>query len=146
MTQTNTALAPEAPVVDLPEISFPSGLPGFPDSRRFALVRWGADPAFSVLVDLERPDTRFLVVPPDVFYPGYEAVLDDLTCALLELADAGQALLLVIVNLSDPTAPTANLLGPIVINIANRRGVQAVLSDVAYAARTPIPLAQPSED
>lgn len=139
VTQTNTALVAEAPVIDLPEITFPAGLPGFPDSHRFALVRWGADPALSLLVDLEAPDVRFLVVPPHVLFPGYQAVLDDLTCALLDLHEAEHALLLVIINLADAAQPTANLLGPIVINIVNRRGVQAVLSDSEYAARTALP-------
>lgn len=142
MTETTAVLPAHPATRDLPEIRFPQGLPGFPDSRRFALVRWGAQPALSVLVDLDLPEIRFLVAPPDVFFAGYTATLDDGTCALLDLHDPAHALLLTIINLADGGVPTANLLGPIVINVGNRTGVQAVLSDSTYAARTPLPGAE----
>src|SRR3712207_6480121 len=42
---------------ELPELEFAAGLPGFPESKRFALTRWAdADGPYRVLVDLDNPD------------------------------------------------------------------------------------------
>lgn len=113
----------------LPELRFPGGLPGFPGEERFALVRWGGDDSpFSLLKSLETPELEFLVVPPNVFFPDYAPDVDDDTVAALGLEGADDALVLVIVSLADaPEDATANLLGPIVINLRSRVGAQAVL-------------------
>ncbi len=125
------------PAAALLELTFRSGLPGFAGPRRFALVRWGGlDGPYSVLVDLDDPDVRFLVVPPAVFFPDYEVELDDATVARLALTDADEALVLVIVTLGDrPQTATANLLGPIVINTRTLEGAQAVLADSPHSTR-----------
>jgi flagellar assembly factor FliW len=122
---------------ELPELTFRSGLPGFPDSRRFALVRWGSDDGpYSVLVDLDAPEIRFLVVPPEVFFPDYSVDLDDATAAKIHLIDPANALILLIVSLGDCVdEATANLLGPIVINTATHEGVQAILADSHHGTR-----------
>lgn len=131
---------PEASGAAAPAVDFPAGLPGFPGARSFTLVRWGASEGpYSVLVDLGDPGVRFLVVPPAVFFPDYAVDLDDAIAAALELDDADDCLLLVIVTLGARAQDaTANLLGPIVINVRNRRGAQAVLSDSGYSTRVPL--------
>ena len=135
--QVETRAADE---VDNPSVSFSSGLPGFPGARRFALVRWGASEGpYSVLVDLADPSVRFLVVPPAAFFPYYTVDLDDVICAALDLDEADDCLLLVIVTLGDRAEDaTANLLGPLVINVRNREGMQAVLADSGYGTRVPL--------
>ncbi len=128
----------KAPV---PELCFPDGLPGFPDSRRFALVEWTRGGPFSVMVDLDHDDVRFLVVPPAVFYADYDIELDDWVTARIGLVEPQDALVLVIVTLDgDVRTATANLLGPLVVNVATRHAVQAVLSDRRYGTRVPLVL------
>ena len=107
---------PVAPV-DVPELSFANGLPGFPGERRFALVRWGAfEGPYSLMVDL-----------------------DDAIAAKVHLERAEDCLLLVIVTLTGrPEEATANLLGPVVINLQTREGTQAVLAESGYSTRTPL--------
>lgn len=124
----------------IPAVAFSSGLPGFPGARSFALVRWGASEGpYSVLVDLDDPAVRFLVVPPAAFFPYYTVDLDDVVVAALELQDADECLLLVIVTLGERAEDaTANLLGPLVINVRNREGMQAVLADTGYGTRVPL--------
>src|SRR6478735_5166089 len=71
---------------DVPELHFPTGLPGFPGERRFGLVRWGAfEGPYSLMVDLDNPDVRFLVMPPYVFFPDYVVDLDDAIAAKVHL-------------------------------------------------------------
>lgn len=125
---------------DVPELVFPTGLPGFPGERRFALVRWGAfEGPYSLMVDLGNPDVRFLVMPPYVFFPDYVVDLDDAIAAKIHLDNAEDCLLLVIVTLgSTSEEATANLLGPVVINLETREGVQAVLAESGYSTRVPL--------
>jgi flagellar assembly factor FliW len=123
---------------DLPELHFASGLPGFPDARRFVLVRLGDELSpFSVLRHLD-DDTgpEFVVTHPGLFFPEYAPEIDDDTAGRLELKSADDALLLVIVTVADPvSASTANLLGPIVVNRNTRAAAQAVLGSSGYATR-----------
>jgi flagellar assembly factor FliW len=125
---------------DVPELLFVSGLPGFPGQRRFALVRWGApDGPYSLMVDLDDSDVRFLVMPPYVFFPDYVVDLDDAIAAKVHLERPEDCLLLVIVTLgTTPADATANLLGPVVINLRTREGVQAVLAESGHSTRVPL--------
>jgi flagellar assembly factor FliW len=134
------AVAPVAAAVDVPELVFASGLPGFPGERRFALVRWGAfEGPYSLMVDLDNPDVRFLVMPPYVFFPDYVVDLEDSIAAKVHLERAEDCLLLVIVTLgSTPEEATANLLGPVVINLKTREGMQAVLAESGHSTRVPL--------
>jgi flagellar assembly factor FliW len=130
----------EATPVDIAELTFRRGLPGFPGQRRFTLVRWGDDDGpYSVLVDLDSPELRFLVAPPAVFFPSYEVELDDATVAALDLQTADEALLLIIISATDRAEnATANLLGPIVVNTRTRHAMQAVLAESGYGTRVPL--------
>jgi flagellar assembly factor FliW len=122
----------------LPELRFASGLPGFPDVRRFVLVRLGDELSpFSVLRSLDDgTDLEFVVTHPGLFFPDYEPEIDDDTAQRLELKSGDDALLLVIVTVADPgAASTANLLGPIVVNRHTRAAAQAVLGNSGYATR-----------
>ena len=127
---------------ELPELHFAGGLPGFPDVRRFVLVRLGDEHSpFSVLRSLDdgpdiAPAVEFVVTHPSLFFPDYEPEIDDDIAARLELKSADDALLLVIVTVADPVAAsTANLLGPIVVNRHTRAAAQAVLGSSGYATR-----------
>jgi len=124
--------------LDLPELHFAGGLPGFPDARRFVLLRLGDETSpFSMLRSLDdEVDLEFVVTHPALFFPDYEPEIDDDTAARLELQSADDALLLVIVTVGDPVAAsTANLLGPIVVNRHTRAAAQAVLGNSGYATR-----------
>ena len=125
---------------DIPELYFRAGLPGFPESRRFALVRWGANEGpYSVLVDLDDTDIRFLVAPPALFFPQYEIELDDRSVGQLALGAPDEALVLMIVTLGEkPEDATANLLGPIVINTSTREGIQVVLPEAGWSTKVPL--------
>src|SRR3974377_798772 len=84
MLETHTA-------TDLVEITFPAGLPGFPNAHRFELSPWGpAGSPFMLLASSDDPDVGFVVVPPWVFYPEYEFELDTASAERLALARAAQ--------------------------------------------------------
>jgi flagellar assembly factor FliW len=123
---------------EIPELHFAAGLPGFPDVRRFVLVRLGDETSpFSMLRSIDDgTDVEFVVTHPGLFFPDYEPEIDDDIANRLSLTSADDALLLVIVTVATPiSASTANLLGPIVVNRHTRAAAQAVLSNSGYATR-----------
>jgi flagellar assembly factor FliW len=122
------------PDADIPEVVFERGLPGFPDAHRFVLMPWGGPGTpFSMMRCLDA-DAEFLVAMPGTFFPDYAPELDDEAAAELAIEGADDALVLVIVKVTDRAdQATANLLGPLVLNRHTRRGIQAVQSE-SYGA------------
>jgi flagellar assembly factor FliW len=112
-----------------PVIEMPAGLPGFPDARRFVLVEWGeAGSPFSLLRSIDHADLEFLVAAPVVLFPDYEVELDDAAVDLLALTRAEDALVLVLITVTDRAEDaTANLLAPIVVNLVTMAATQVVL-------------------
>jgi flagellar assembly factor FliW len=117
-------------VEEIPVIELVEAMPGFPDCTRFALVRLDEDGVLCSLKSVEDPDLRFLVVPPNVFFPDYAPELDDATVEALRIERAEDVLVLVVLNPGDQASTaTANLLAPVVVNTVSRQGTQVVLSE-----------------
>lgn len=121
-------------------LEFPDGLPGFPDARRFTLetLEEGMEP-FRSMRSLDLESLRFVVVPPGDVFENYVIEVPEDDVERLGLHGAEDALVLVIVTVSRP--PTANLLGPVVVNRHTGRARQVVLVGSSYEVRTPLPLA-----
>lgn len=116
-------------VEEIPVIELVEAMPGFPDLTRFALVRLDEEGLLCSLKSVEDPELRFLVVPPNVFFPDYAPELDNTTVEALQIEKAEDVLVLVVVNPGDQaSAATANLLAPVVVNTVNRQGTQVVLT------------------
>lgn len=131
-----TATVPET---DLPEISLVEPMPGFPDARRFTLVELAPGGVLFALRSLDDPALRFLVVPPAPFFPDYAPEIDSATATELELVDADDALVLLLVTPgSSPEHATANLLAPLVVNTRTRSAAQVVLADSSLPLREPL--------
>ena len=126
--------------LELPELTFPKGLPGFGELRRFALVHWGGpDSPYARLQSLEDEDVAFLVAPPEAFFDDYDVLLPDEDAEVLELTESEDALVLVLITVGDKAEEaTANLLGPLVINTSARLGLQVVLNDRERSTRVPL--------
>ena len=130
VTQTTPELRSTPVVEDIPVIEMVAPMPGFPDHQRFALVQLDESGVLCSLQSIDDPELRFLVVPPGAFFPDYSPVIDDATVATLGIEAATDALLLLVVNPGDSAgAATANLLAPVVVNLATRRGGQVVLAE-----------------
>lgn len=117
-------------VEEIPVIELVEAMPGFPGLTKFALVRLDEDGLLCSLKSVEDPDLRFLVVPPNVFFPDYAPEIDDATVEALAIEKADDVLVLVVVNPGDQaSSATANLLAPVVVNTVNRQGTQVVLTE-----------------
>jgi flagellar assembly factor FliW len=125
----------------VPELSFSAGLPGFAEARRFALVRVeGVAEPFSVLRSLDEPGLEFVVVPAAPFFPDYAPELSDDVADELGLTSSEDALVLLILTIdADQGAVTANLAGPVVVNVRSGAAQQVVLVGQEQALREPLP-------
>jgi flagellar assembly factor FliW len=135
---TDSALLEE--IDALVTLEVPNGLVGVPEAQRFSLTRWGgADSPYATLKALDAEGLEFVVVPPSAFFPDYAPVVDDDLAERLDLHEAGDAVVLVIVTIGDPVIDsTANLLGPIVVNRHTNQAAQAVLSPDEHDPRRPL--------
>jgi flagellar assembly factor FliW len=128
---------------DLVQVTFPAGLPGFPNAHRFELAPWGpAGSPFLLLSSSDDPEIGFVVVPPWVFYPDYEFELDSGMAERLGLTASEDAVVFAVVTLRDvPSESTVNLLGPIVVNRFTHEAAQVVLPSAGYSVRAPLAIA-----
>jgi len=121
-TATDTA-------ADLPTIDFSTPIPGFPDHRRFILVRSTEDDPVYTLCSVDEPQLRFIVVPPAPFFPDYAPEIGDQVLEQLAATEPNDLLVLLVVTVGDsPAQATANLLAPLVVNQTNRRAAQVILA------------------
>lgn len=115
-------------------IEFPAGLPGFEASRQFTLLHPEGDdaPNIFVLQGVDSPDVTFTVTTPDVLGLNYEFTLTDDEVAALQLGNPDDVSVLLIVRDNDTgtAAPQANVMAPLVVNIATRRAVQKIIGRV----------------
>lgn len=118
-------------------ITVPKGLLGFPNHTRFALIQTGAENYFFWLQSLDEPNLAFVVTDPSIFFKDYDVPIREETQTELQLADINHAQVFVICNKVDEWL-TGNLLGPIVVNAANRTGQQVVLTEKKWTTRQPL--------
>jgi flagellar assembly factor FliW len=127
------------PVTDVPVIELVRPLPGFPELNRFALVQLDDAGELCSLTSLDQSGLRFLVVPPDRFFPDYAPVVDDATVADLEIGSAEDVLVLVVLTAGQSLADTtANLAAPVLVNPATRRAAQVVLDEPGLPVAAPL--------
>jgi flagellar assembly factor FliW len=118
-------------------ISFPRGLLGFPSLTRYALIQAGEENYFFWLQSVDEPTLAFVVADPSIFFKDYDVPLKEETRQELDLSDDAFAQVFVICNKVDEWL-TGNLLGPLVVNAANRTGQQVVLTEKKWSTRQPL--------
>jgi len=118
-------------------VEFPAGIIGFPDQRRYALVAAEESGLYSWLQSVDEPDLAFLALVPAPFFPDYAPVIPDEDCESIGLTDPEDAQVLCLVTVGDELI-TANLLGPIVLNVRNRKARQVVLTDGSLSTKAPV--------
>lgn len=113
-------------------------LPGLPGHLEYSLDTLDDDGILFALRSLADPAVRLFVVRPEVFFADYAPGVDRATRSALDLGDDDEALLLVVVHPGDDSRPTtANLLAPVVINLATGAATQVVL-DGDWPLRAPL--------
>jgi flagellar assembly factor FliW len=130
-------------------ITFPSGLPGFPDEHRFALINGHLEPPFYCLHSVDNPSLAFVVTDPTALVSDYRP--KTVARTLQELGASGpedlQAWVTLTIPPGRPREITANLMSPFLINIEQGLGKQVVIEKPHYSHQHPIlavkPVGQP---
>jgi flagellar assembly factor FliW len=119
---------------------FPEGIMGLPDLRYFVLLDHEGG-VFQWLQSTEDPDMAFVVIDPTMVVNEHAVRLNDADLKVLgvedlEGTDEGQEIAVcAIVNVSDPSNPTVNLLAPLCIASRTRCGMQVVQHHSGYSTR-----------
>ncbi|MBW2056221.1 MAG: flagellar assembly protein FliW [Deltaproteobacteria bacterium] len=121
-------------------ITFPEGLLGFPEKKRYVFVEHRGGSPLKWLQCLDDPSLSFVVVNPLLFKRDYEVRVDKRDLALVGDSDPAHITIWTLISFTPdaPEASTANLLGPLAINCATRLGKQLVLDPSKYDLRYPI--------
>jgi flagellar assembly factor FliW len=116
-------------------LTMPEGLFGFPECRGFALLPAERE-GFFWLQSTEHSSLAFLLVDPFIYFDGYTVDLTGQVLQRLDTSDPASVNVFAIVTLPGASGDaTANLQGPVVLNVAKRQGFQAVLQDSEYGTR-----------
>jgi flagellar assembly factor FliW len=127
-------------------IHVPSGLIGFPEYKRYVLLEHRKDSSFYWFQAVDNEALAFVVINPLLFQPDYSFELSPEDRQVLQILDGQNEIqTLAIVNIirtgkeERAIEITANLLGPIVVNIQKRLARQLILETSPYSHRHPIP-------
>jgi flagellar assembly factor FliW len=121
--------------------SFPTGLFGFPECRSFVMV--GTDrTGFYWLQSVDHATLAFILVDPFLYFDGY--AVDVAPADLVELGVEGGSDLAIFAIVTLPRShdepPTANLQGPLALNMRLSRGKQLAVQDPRYGVRCELDL------
>ena len=117
-------------------ITFPHGIPGFPEEKAFVLIGSGLESPFSFLQSTVEANLTFLLADPFVFFKGYEFKIEDEVTDELGVSLENPPQVFVIATVKEKLEDmTANLLAPVVMNGQQRIGRQIVLEKAEYGTR-----------
>ena len=126
-TMTDTSL--EMPIIDMVV-----PMAGFPAHRQFVLVRLNDEGLLYAFTSIDDPELRFLVAPPEPFFPDYAPEIENEVFAALNTKDPDRLLLMVVITAGQHET-TANLLAPIIVDRDTRRAMQVVLNGTGMPVR-----------
>jgi flagellar assembly factor FliW len=118
-------------------VSFPAGVPGFEECRRFVLLSSAALAPLQCLQSVEGPSVSFLVIDPRRVQADYRCVLSDMDRRRLTASD--DALLWLAVVTVEAEQTTVNLRAPVVIDSRHMVGYQLMPAGSLYPLRFPVP-------
>ena len=120
-------------------LTFPSGLLGFPERTRYVILDHDTDAPFKWLHCAEEASLAFVVIDPVLFNANYQITISPEARFEVEGNEADELSLAVILTIpaDDPSAVTANLRGPLLMNARTRLCKQLVLSE-DYPTRYPV--------
>ena len=115
-------------------IAMPEGMLGFSEITKYVLIQHRDGSPFLWYQAVDEPNLAFVMVEAFTFFPDYEVLMSDEDVKVLSCKDPGElAVFLVVVIPDNPEEMTANLRGPVVVNVENKIAKQLVLTDERYS-------------
>jgi len=112
-------------------LTFTSGIIGFPNAIRYVVLDHDREAPFKWLQSVEDAGVAFVIMDPALFKPDYRVTVEPHELTELGVAEGDDLVIFVILTIpsSDPRRITANLQGPVVVNLRTRRAKQIILRD-----------------
>jgi len=123
---------------------FPDGLPGFEDEHEFLFLNVPESEPVLFLQSISMRNLCFVLVPILTLIPDFRIVLTPQESQVLELSPErapviGKDVLCgALVCADNKQSLWANLMAPVVVNLWNRLGIQAIHPESGYSHRHPI--------
>ncbi|MCA1794787.1 MAG: flagellar assembly protein FliW [Desulfobacteraceae bacterium] len=118
-------------------LDMPDGLPGFDGYKRFVLLEDAGSKPFCWFQSVEASDLALVVMNPYLFKPDYQVDLKGVMALKgwknVTEKDLGVFVVLNIFETRNGKKITANLIGPLVINMKKNEVVQVVFEDAHYS-------------
>jgi flagellar assembly factor FliW len=123
----------ELEIPDQNIIEFPKGIIGFEQFKKYILLeREDSDP-FCWLQSLEDPNLAFVVINPTIFFKNYKIEIHYKELEDIQVRSLERIEIFTIVTIPDDISRmSANLLGPLVVNLDNNYAKQVVLVNSPY--------------
>jgi flagellar assembly factor FliW len=116
-------------------VSFPAGLLGFEKFKDYILLDARQKPFF-YLQSIDVSDLAFILIDPFLFRPDYSLDVNDDSLVDIGVSQPDDVLVFAIVTVpGEGGSVTANLMGPLIINKANRLGIQTILGDSRWRVK-----------
>ncbi len=128
MKKLNTKPFGQIEVDESQEIYFPDGLFGFENYKKFYLLE-NPDSPFVWLQSSEDPDLAFIMIQPLQFKSDYKLKVSKEDLKSIGIESEEEEILdfaIVTVPPDNPAGMTANLQGPVIINVKKKLGKQAI--------------------
>ena len=136
-----TRIFGEVEIDDSKIISFPNGIIGFPDLKKFILMydeEKGTD-TIKWLQSIDEPSFAMPVMDPLIVCPDYKPEVDRTTVDIIgELSNEDLLVLVTVTVPHDLKQMTVNLMGPFIINVKECKGVQTIVDNEEYPVKFPI--------
>ena len=130
----NTSRFGEIEVEEQSVVAMPEGMLGFAEFKKFVLIQHNQGSPFLWYQAVDEPNLAFVIVDPFTFFPDYEVMLTREDLERLQAADLNSlAVFTVVVIPENPEDMTANLRGPVLINVEKRIARQVVLNEERYS-------------
>ena len=139
MEKVTTRVFGEIGVEEEKVITFPAGIVGFPDLRRFKLIYdedKGSNVGIRWLQSIDEPMFAIPVMDPLLVKPDYNPMVDD--DLLKDIGELTEENLLVLVSVNVPidlNNISVNLQAPFVVNAESRKAVQVIVENEEYTTK-----------
>ncbi len=120
-------------------LSFPEGLIGFEDLRRFVVMPNEKEGPLFWIQSVDDPAVAFVLTNPTDFYFDYKVVPDDRERGKLGILKEDECFVLSVVTVPPDRNVSLNLAAPILFAPKTNRGLQVILEGTNFSPRTPLP-------
>ncbi|NGY87567.1 flagellar assembly protein FliW [Bacillus megaterium] len=117
-------------------LTFNQGIPGFLEETEFVILPLPEAEAFQVLQSTQTKELAFIITDPFQFFLDYDFQLEPQEIEKLQLQQAEDATVYVLLTMSDSVEKiTANLQAPVIINTKQQLAKQVILMNTAYETK-----------